>query len=153
MPEVQVKKGEPINRALKRLKSKAGTETALKSSPARRNQEAPVEQVKRIMRAAAKRPARAKAHTMRDAASISTPLDRLFDPECGIFTRAAMERLAAHHPSAEQSARLHYLASRANEGELTVSEREEYETHIRLGKFISMMQLKARLMLRKVPAA
>ena len=84
--------------------------------------------------------------------SAFTPIERLFDPANGIFTPATAARLVGLRPTEEETARLEYLADRANEGRLTAEEREEYETRIRLGKFLSMMQLKAKLLLRAAGA-
>jgi hypothetical protein len=80
--------------------------------------------------------------------SAYSPIERLFDPANGIFTAATAARLLGLRPTEEETARLEHLASRANEGRLTSQEREEYETRIRLGKFISIMQLKAKLLVR-----
>jgi len=79
--------------------------------------------------------------------SAFSPIERLFDPANGIFTQATAARLAGLRPTEEETARLGYLAGRANEGQLTEAEREEYETRVRLSKFLSIMQLKARLLL------
>ena len=84
--------------------------------------------------------------------SAFAPLERLFDPANGIFTPATAARLLGLRPTEEETARLDYLAALANEGRLTAEEREEYETRIRLGKFVSMMQLKAKLLVRAAGA-
>ena len=55
MPEIQVKKGEPIDRALKRLKSKIETEGVLEEFRRRRQHETPMERTKRKARSAAKK--------------------------------------------------------------------------------------------------
>ncbi|HEX2750142.1 MAG TPA: 30S ribosomal protein S21 [Verrucomicrobiales bacterium] len=55
MPEIQVKKGEPIDRALKRLKSKIETEGTLEEFRRRRQHETPTERTKRKARSAAKK--------------------------------------------------------------------------------------------------
>ncbi len=55
MPEIQVKKGEPIDRALKRLKSKIETESILEEFRRRRQHETPTERSKRKARSAAKK--------------------------------------------------------------------------------------------------
>jgi hypothetical protein len=41
------------------------------------------------------------------------------------------------------------LAEKCNEGKLTPDEREEYETSIRFGNFIAILQAKARLLLKR----
>ena len=55
MPEVQVKKGEPVDRALKRLKTKLETEGILEEVRRLRAYETPTEKNKRKARAAAKK--------------------------------------------------------------------------------------------------
>ncbi len=55
MPEVQVKKGEPIDRALKRLKSKIEVEGILEEFRRRRQHETHAERTKRKARSAAKK--------------------------------------------------------------------------------------------------
>lgn len=55
MREVQVKKGEPIDRALKRLKSKLESEGILDEIRRLRAFETPAERTRRKARAAAKR--------------------------------------------------------------------------------------------------
>ena len=55
MPEVQVKKGEPVDRALKRLKTKLEFEGILEEVRRLRSHETPKERLKRKARAAAKR--------------------------------------------------------------------------------------------------
>ncbi len=55
MPEVEVKKGEPIDRALKRLKGKLESEGVLEEIRRLRSFETPAERTKRKARANAKR--------------------------------------------------------------------------------------------------
>jgi len=55
MPEVQVKKGEPVDRALKRLKTKLEVEGILDEVRRLRSHETPKEKTRRKARAAAKR--------------------------------------------------------------------------------------------------
>ena len=55
MPEVAVKKGEPVERALKRLKTKLETEGILEEVRRLRAHETPKEKSKRKARATAKR--------------------------------------------------------------------------------------------------
>jgi len=84
--------------------------------------------------------------------SAFTPIERLFDPTNGIFTVETAKKLLGMRPTQEETDRLEYLGNQANKGRLTSEEREEYETRVRLGKFISIMQLKARLLLRTAGA-
>lgn len=60
MPEVQIKKGEPVDRALKRLKNKLDAEGILEEIRRLRSFETPTERTKRKARAAAKRRGRHK---------------------------------------------------------------------------------------------
>jgi small subunit ribosomal protein S21 len=55
MPEVQVRKGEPVDRALKRLKTKLEMEGILEEVRRLRSHETPKERLRRKARAAAKR--------------------------------------------------------------------------------------------------
>ncbi len=55
MPEVSVRKGEPVDRALKRLKTKLEMEGILEEVRRLRSHETPKERTKRKARAAAKR--------------------------------------------------------------------------------------------------
>ena len=55
MPEVTVRKGEPIDRALKRLKSKMESEGVIEEVRRLRAFETPIERTRRKARAAAKR--------------------------------------------------------------------------------------------------
>ena len=55
MPEVDIKKGEPIDRALKRLKSKMETEGIMDEMHRLRSFETPAQKTKRKARANAKR--------------------------------------------------------------------------------------------------
>ena len=55
MPEVQVRKGEPVDRALKRLKTKLEMEGILEEVRRLRAYETPVQRTRRKARAAAKR--------------------------------------------------------------------------------------------------
>ena len=60
MPEVQIKKGEPVDRALKRLKNKLDSEGILEEIRRLRSFETPTQRTKRKARAAAKRRGRHK---------------------------------------------------------------------------------------------
>ena len=55
MPEVQVKKGEPVDRALKRLKTKLESEGILEEVRRLRAFETPIQRTRRKAKAAAKR--------------------------------------------------------------------------------------------------
>ncbi len=55
MPEVQVKKGEPVDRALKRLKTKLESEGILEEVRRLRAFETPIQRTRRKAKATAKR--------------------------------------------------------------------------------------------------
>jgi hypothetical protein len=50
---------------------------------------------------------------------------------------------------AKLQARMDALAEKCNQGRLTHDEREEYETSIRFGNFIGILQAKARKLLKR----
>jgi uncharacterized protein YnzC (UPF0291/DUF896 family) len=55
--------------------------------------------------------------------------------------------------SPKLAARVDKLADKANEGELTPREREEYQSYIKTSELLSLIQLRARLKLRlPIPA-
>ena len=66
MPEVDVKKGESIDRALKRLKNKLESEGIIEEMRRRRSFETPTQRTKRKARAAAKRGRQRFRFTMED---------------------------------------------------------------------------------------
>jgi small subunit ribosomal protein S21 len=69
MPEVEVKKGEPIDRALKRLKSKLESEGIMDEMRRLRAFETPAQKTKRKARSNAKRNKNKVRFTLRTAAS------------------------------------------------------------------------------------
>ena len=77
------------------------------------------------------------------------PFDQLFDPQHSCFTKEAAERLIALRADEATQLRMSQLASGANEGTLTEEERREYETCVRAGTVLSILQAKARLMVNR----
>jgi hypothetical protein len=75
-------------------------------------------------------------------------LDRLLDPLTRRLTPAAARALVEFRPDAATLARIAALAEKCNEGELTVSERAEYEAYVRGGDLIAIFQSKARRLLK-----
>jgi DNA-binding transcriptional MocR family regulator len=61
--------------------------------------------------------------------------------------------LLALKSSRAEQAWMEELAEKANEGTLTPEERRVYETWVRAGAFISLLQAKARLYRRKLASA
>ncbi len=66
MPEVEIKKGEPIDRALKRLKGKMEAEGIIEEMRRLRAFETPTQKTKRKARANAKRNRNRARFTLRD---------------------------------------------------------------------------------------
>jgi len=75
-------------------------------------------------------------------------LDRLVEPVVRTLTPAVARALVNLRADPELQARMDELAEKCNEGELTPDEREEYETSIRFGTFLAIIQAKARALLK-----
>jgi hypothetical protein len=75
-------------------------------------------------------------------------LDRLLDPLTNRLTLAAVRVLAEFRPDSETMAHIAELADKCNEGELTAKERAEYAAYVRAGDLISVLQSKARRLLK-----
>lgn len=80
-------------------------------------------------------------------------LDRLLDPVSRCLTLESARALVALRADALAQARIAELAEKCNEGTLTPEERSEYDTCVRVGSIIAILQAKARLALRQQPAA
>jgi hypothetical protein len=70
--------------------------------------------------------------------------DRGTDPIVGLFSVEQARALAAYRGDDALRGRIEELASKSTEGELTDSERAEYEGYIQANKFIGILQAKAR---------
>jgi hypothetical protein len=75
-------------------------------------------------------------------------LDRLLDPLARRLTPASARALVGFRADPGTLARIAELAEKCNEGELTASERVEYEAYVRAGDLITVLQSKARRLLR-----
>ena len=75
-------------------------------------------------------------------------LDQLFDPQNRCLTTTAAERLAGLRVDEETNTRMAELAEKANEGARSEIERREYESRVRAGTVLSLLQAKARLFLK-----
>jgi len=78
----------------------------------------------------------------------STVLDELLEPLARCFTPDVARQIAALRAPPTLQARLDELASKANEGELTEQEREQYEAYVEAVDLISILQAKARKILQ-----
>ena len=76
-------------------------------------------------------------------------LDRLLAPVTQCFTPEVAERLVSLRPDAEVASRIEELADKANEGELSLEERAEYEDYIEAIDLIGILQARARTVLAK----
>lgn len=80
----------------------------------------------------------------------STPtIDRLIEPVVRTLTPAVAKAIVDLRADPELQARMDELAEKCNEGRLTADERDEYETTIRFGNFLAIIQAKARRMLKQ----
>lgn len=80
-------------------------------------------------------------------------LDSLFDPAHPSFTEEGVRTLLALKSSEVEQARMQGLAEKANCGTLNPDEHREYETWVRAGTLISLLQAKARLYRKKLASA
>ncbi|MBI2808249.1 MAG: hypothetical protein HYX68_24955 [Planctomycetes bacterium] len=78
-------------------------------------------------------------------------LDRLVEPVVRTLTPDVAKALVDLRADPVLQARMDELAEKCNEGKLTADEREEYETSIRFGNFIAILQAKARRLLKRRP--
>ncbi len=75
---------------------------------------------------------------------IPSVLDRMLDPVSRCFDAESAKRLLDLRLDPSVQARVDELATKANEGLLTTSERAEYEAYINTDDFIAILKLKAR---------
>jgi hypothetical protein len=79
----------------------------------------------------------------------ATILDRIFEPLGEALTPESARRIVDWRADEETQRRLDQLGGKCNEGELTASEREEYETYVWAIDFIGILQAKARAVLQR----
>jgi hypothetical protein len=79
----------------------------------------------------------------------TTTLDRLVEPLARTLTPEVARALVQLRADPEVQVRMDELAAKCNEGRLTAEEREEYETSVRFGNFIAILQAKARGLLKR----
>jgi hypothetical protein len=80
-------------------------------------------------------------------------LDRLVEPVIGALTPEVAKAIVDLRASPELQERMDELAEKCNRGKLTADESEEYETSIRFGNFIAIVQTKARNLLKRRASA
>jgi hypothetical protein len=81
------------------------------------------------------------------AATPRTLLDRILDPLAECFTPDVARRVVALTLDSGIQARLDVLAERANEGQLTEAERQEYGELIEALDILGILKAKARVSL------
>jgi len=79
----------------------------------------------------------------------SIHLDRLLEPLAGCLTPEVAAKVADLRADDAVQDRIDYLAERSNEGLLTAEEREEYAGYLHAIEVITVLQAKARALLRK----
>lgn len=78
----------------------------------------------------------------------STILDRLIEPFADCLTTVAAEKISALRADPETQARVDELADKANQGMLTEADRLEYERISAAFHFVTVMQARARRVLK-----
>lgn len=81
-------------------------------------------------------------------------LSRMLRSEAGGFSQELAAYLLSLDFTEEEHARIEVLAGKCNQGSLSAEERAEYEWYVVMGDFVSLIQIKARISLKKhQPAA
>lgn len=80
-------------------------------------------------------------------------LDEILDPVARAFSRDVAEALIKIRPGGAAEKRIAELAEKCNEGQLTRSERAEYESYVKTIDLVSVLQAKARAWLAQQGAS
>ena len=80
-------------------------------------------------------------------ASTSSVADKMLDLAAECFDAPTLNALAKLRLGPKLAARVDRLAGKANEGELTPREREEYQSYIQTSEMLTLIQLRARVKL------
>lgn len=80
-------------------------------------------------------------------------LDEILEPVTRAFSRDVAEALVGIKASQSAQVRISELAEKCNEGQLTPTERAEYESYVSAVDLISVLQAKARLWLSRHSAS
>jgi hypothetical protein len=81
---------------------------------------------------------------MDSAVTSHAAFDRVIEPLIKVFSRDQAAQIASFHADTELQNRIEELAAKANEGELTESERAEYEGYAHANRFIAVLQAKVQ---------
>jgi len=79
-------------------------------------------------------------------------VDRLLERLSRCIRGQGEQELLRLRADATLQARIDELANKCDEGTLTSEERAEYETYVRFGNFVAVLQAKARLRRNQSPA-
>lgn len=77
-------------------------------------------------------------------------IDDILEPLTESLTREAATALADFKVNATVQGRVAELAEKANEGDLTDAERDEYETHLRYASVLTVIKAKACTVLNAI---
>lgn len=80
-------------------------------------------------------------------------IEGVFSAVSACFDRASAAALLQLRAPASLQDRIELLAERNTEGQLTPEEREEYESMVRVGNFVAILQARARRQLAANQAA
>ena len=83
----------------------------------------------------------------------NTALDELLDPVARCFTPEVARQIASLQADPALESRLDELARKANEGELSEREHEQYEAYVEAIDVIAVLQSKARRILARDAAS
>jgi hypothetical protein len=76
-------------------------------------------------------------------------LERLLEPVSASLNKDAARKLIGLRADPKLQKRVAELARKCNEGELSSTERYEYETYVVAGELLAILQAKARILLSK----
>jgi hypothetical protein len=82
---------------------------------------------------------------------VAAGLDSLLEPLSLCLDAESARRIVAFCIDQPVQSRIKLLGERANEGNLTASERSEYEALINAADFIAILKIKARRHLEQIP--
>jgi hypothetical protein len=80
-------------------------------------------------------------------------LDRVLEPFTHCLTPEVARRIAELRADSSTQARVEELADKANEGQLTTEERAEYDAYRSAFHFVTILQSKARTLLKEAATA
>ncbi len=83
----------------------------------------------------------------------ANPVEGILSAVSGCFDRAGAEALLQLRAPASLQDRIETLAARNTEGSLTAEELDEYESLVRVGNFVALLQARARRQLAADQAA